>query len=94
MVKPIEVSSLFQHCESAVRENALQITRELPGPVQFTASDLNETEAGSLMRITDMFVNSLSAALLNVSVARIAIDGGNILPKDATAVQSKTEASS
>jgi hypothetical protein len=85
-VKPIAVSELFQHCETAVREDAIQITKELPGPVQFNSSDLaalgiNETEAGSLIRLTDMFVHSLSAALLNVSVARIAMEGGSLNPK-------------
>lgn len=80
-VKPIEGSEHFQECASAVREEALHITAELPGPIQFSASDLNETEAGSLMRLTDMFVHSLSAALLNVSVARIAIAGGCLCPK-------------
>jgi hypothetical protein len=84
-VKPIAVSERFLNSESALREVALQVTKELPGPVQFTSSDLaglgmNEDEAGSLTRLTDMFVHSLSAALLNVSVARIAIEGGSLLP--------------
>jgi hypothetical protein len=83
LVKPLTVSALFQHSELAVVEDAAQITQELPGPVAFTTSDfsasgMNETEAGSLTRITEMFVHSLSAALLNVSIARIAMDGGNL----------------
>jgi hypothetical protein len=83
-VKPIAISEHFQQCESAVREEALRTTSELPGPVQFNASDLNETEASSLLQITDMFVHSLSAALLNVSLARIAIEGGCVHPQLAT----------
>jgi hypothetical protein len=39
---------------------------------------MNESDAGSLVRITDMFVHSLSAALINVGVARIAMDGGSL----------------
>lgn len=85
-VKPITVSQLFQHCGSLVREDALQLVGELPGPVEFNSYDLSElgmreSEVGSLIRITDMFVHSLSTALLNVNVARIAIDGGNVRPK-------------
>lgn len=85
-VKPITVSQLFQLSESSVREDALQIVTELPGPVEINSSDLaalgmNETDAGSLIRLTDMFVHSLVAALLNVSVARIAMEGGSIRPK-------------
>jgi hypothetical protein len=82
-VKPLTVSELFRHSENDIREDALRLTSELPGPVQFSSSDLaalgmNENEAGSLIAITDMFVHSLSAALINVCIARIAIEGGNL----------------
>lgn len=97
-VKPIAISEHFQQCESAVREEALRITTQLPGPVQFNASDLNETEAGSLISITDMFVHSLSAALLNVSLARIAIEGGSLCAKtcaeESVSAKPKTEVTS
>jgi hypothetical protein len=84
-VKPIAVSDLFQHCESALLEDALQIVAELPGPIEFTSSDLaglglTESDSTSLIRITEMFVHSLAAALLNVSVARIAMEGGSLSP--------------
>jgi hypothetical protein len=82
-VKPIAVSELFQHNERGLREDALQMVSELPGP--FDSSGLarlgmNESDASSLIRITDMFLHSLSAALLNASVARIAIEGGSLRP--------------
>jgi hypothetical protein len=85
-VKPIIVSELFHHCENSLREDALQVVAELPGPFEINTFDLagigiNESESGSLIRITEMFVHSLSAALLNVSVARIAMEGGNLNPK-------------
>lgn len=80
-VKPITVSGLFQHSEIAIREDALAITKELPGPIKFSSSDLaamgmNATNAASLIRSTKMFVHSLAAALLNVSIARVAMAGG------------------
>jgi hypothetical protein len=83
VIKPIVVSELFQHCENGVREDALQIVSELPGPLEFDSSNLhklgiNEAEANSLIRIADMFVHSLSTAILNVSVARIAMEGGSL----------------
>jgi hypothetical protein len=80
-VKPITATELFRNCESAVREEARQLVNELPGPVEFNAStlaglDMSPTEAHALVDITGMFVHSLAAALLNVSVARIALEGG------------------
>lgn len=84
-VKPITVSEPFHHCESALREEARQLVNELPGPVEFNASalaglEMSPTEAHTLVDITGMFVHSLTAALLNVSVARIALEGGCLAP--------------
>jgi hypothetical protein len=81
-VKPIAVSEPFQQCETAMREGAIQIVKEVPGPIEFNSNELakvgvNPTETGSLIDITAMFVHSLAAALLNVSVARIALEGGS-----------------
>ncbi len=85
-VKPIAVSELFQYCQSSMREDALGMVDELPGPVEFDATELaelgmNQSEAGSLIGITNMFARSLAASLLNVSVARIALEGGSLRPK-------------
>ncbi len=82
-VKPIAVSELFQYCQSSMREDALAMVSELPGPVEFNSSDLaeigmNQSEAGTLIRVTNMFALSLAGSLLNVSIARIAIEGGNL----------------
>ena len=69
-----------------MREDALGMVDELPGPVEFDATELaelgmNQSEAGSLIGITNMFARSLAASLLNVSVARIALEGGSLRPK-------------
>ena len=85
-VKPIAASELFQNCESAVREEALQLVNELPGPIEFNSASLaklgmNPGEANFLINITAMFVHSLTAAQLNVSVARIAMEGGSLISK-------------
>ena len=82
-IKPIAVSELFQYCQSSMREDALAMVSELPGPVEFNSSDLvemgmNQSEAGSLIRVTNMFALSLAGSLLNVSIARIAVEGGNL----------------
>jgi hypothetical protein len=82
-VKPLTVSDLFRQSENSVCEDARRLTKELPGPLQFNSSDLaalgmNESEANSLICVTDMFVHSLSAALINVGIARIAMEGGNL----------------
>jgi hypothetical protein len=85
-VKPIAVSDLFHYCQSSMREEAQTLVSELPGPVEFDATELselgmNQSEAGSLISITDMFARSLAASLLNVCVARIALEGGSVRPK-------------
>jgi hypothetical protein len=85
-IKPIVVSDLFQYCQSSMREDALAMVSELPGPVEFDSNDLvelgmNQSEAGSLISVTNMFARSLAASLLNVSVARIALEGGSLRPK-------------
>lgn len=85
-VKPIVVSELFQYCQSSMREDAQTFVPELPGPVEFNSSDLaelgmNQSEAGTLIRVTNMFALSLAASLLNVTIARISIEGGSARPK-------------
>ncbi len=87
-MKPIVVSELFQYCQSSMREDAQAMVGELPGPVEFDASDLaeigmNQREASTLIRVTNMFALSLAGSLLNVSIARIAIEGGNQRSKTA-----------
>ncbi len=99
-IKPIAVSELFQYCQSSMREDALAMVSELPGPVEFSSSDLaeigmNQSEAGSLIRVTNMFALSLAGSLLNVSIARIAVEGGNLrlnpVLSDAAETKSETE---
>jgi hypothetical protein len=85
-VKPIAVSELFHYCQSSMREDALMMVNELPGPVEFNSSDLaelgmNQSEAGTLIRVSNMFSLSLAASLLNVSIAKIAVEGGNLVRK-------------
>ena len=68
-IKPIVVSDLFQYCQSSMREDALSMIDELPGPVEFDATNLAElgmsqSEAGSLIGVTNMFARSLAASLL------------------------------
>ena len=85
-IKPIVVSDLFQYCQSSMREEALAMVGEVPGPVEFDSTDLselgmNQSEASSLIGITNMFARTLAASLLNVCVARIALEGGSLRPK-------------
>jgi hypothetical protein len=86
LVKPIAVSDLFQYCQSSMREDALAMVSELPGPVEFDATDLaelgmNPSEVSSLIGGTNMFARSLAASLLNVTLARIALEGGSLRSK-------------
>lgn len=85
-IKAIAVSDLFLYCRSSMCEDARFMVSELPGPVEFNSMDLaelgmNQSEAGTLIRGTNTSALNLAASLLNVSVARIAVEGGILRPK-------------
>jgi hypothetical protein len=75
-------SPVYQQGLNGVRETAWGLARELPGPVELSAATLQEAgveeeEISSIVRITEMFARGLSRMTLNVSVAKIGLEGGN-----------------
>lgn len=80
-LRPVVTSPLFHHCQRGIREDAWQLARELPGPVEeLTSTQLLETmseeDVASIVRITEFFFDHLSALVLCVAFAKIAAEGG------------------
>lgn len=85
-LKPVNASPLFQQSAYALRENALNLARELPGPFEVTVAQLTESgmtddQMASLVRITELFVGGLSSLVLNMAIAKIGMEGGNLHKK-------------
>jgi Halocarboxylic acid dehydrogenase DehI len=77
-------SPMYENCRKAIRDYALQLCDELPGPAELTTVKLlesvDEGEIASLVKITEAFENSLSALVLNVTWTHIGLEGGNSAP--------------
>jgi hypothetical protein len=76
-------SPVHQQALNEVRETAWALARELPGPVELSTATLQEAgveeeEISSIVRITETFVRGLSRMTLNVAVAKIGLEGGNM----------------
>ncbi len=81
VLKQVRESPLYEGSHHLLRETAWGLAREFPLPVDVTVTQLSDAGMGdddiaSVVRITEMFVQSLSGLLLAVSIARIALEGG------------------
>lgn len=80
-MKRMRESPLYEGSHHLLRETAWMLAREFPAPVELTVTQLAEAgmrddDIASVVRITEMFVQSLSGLLLTISIARIALEGG------------------
>jgi hypothetical protein len=76
-------SPLYNESMYVTRDTAWSLVREFPLPVELTVSQLNEAgmadeEISSLVRLTELFVNALSGLVLNLAMAKIGMEGGNV----------------
>jgi halocarboxylic acid dehydrogenase DehI len=81
VLKNSMASPVYQGCHHGIRETAWALARELPDPVELTVTQLldagmSDQDIASVIRITEMFVNSLSVLLLNIALARIGLEEG------------------
>jgi len=81
VVKPIIESPVYSMCTSGIREDACEMTRELPVTLSLTCEQLTDAgmadeDVGACVRITEVFVKSLSETLVNVAAAKIGLEGG------------------
>jgi hypothetical protein len=81
-LQPLLASPVYRVCQSGITESAWSLARELPGtiemtPEQLTAAGMSEDNIASVVRLTQAFTRGLSSSLLNISIAKIGIEGGN-----------------
>ena len=89
VLKTISQSPVYQECQQGVRESAWNLARELPAPLELSASQLmdegmSDDRVSDVFRITELFVRALSGLVLNVAVAKIGLEGGTGRARRAT----------
>lgn len=82
LLEPLLASPLYQECQYGGRETAWALARELPGPFELTVSQMSdagmhEDDIASVVRLTQAFTRGLSGSRLNISIAKIGMEGGN-----------------
>lgn len=88
VLQPLLASPLYQQCQFGIQESAWNLARELPGSMeltieQMTEADMTEDDISSVVKLTQAFNRGLSASVLNISIARIGLDGGNHVERPA-----------
>jgi hypothetical protein len=83
VLKPATQSALYTLSHTGVRETAWCLLREFPARVELTVDQLSEAgisddDITAVVRITELFVEALSRLVLNVAVAKIGLEGGNL----------------
>lgn len=85
-LKPNLTSPMYKHCKHSVLELAWLLVHEVPGPIEIPTAKLmervSEEDIASLIRITETFVRDLSALILNMAFAKIALEGGSRKQRD------------
>jgi hypothetical protein len=89
-------SPLYQECQYGIRDTSWNLARELPGPFELSPEQLAEggmkqEDIASLARILELFVKNLSGLVMNVAVAKIALEGGNIAAPQRSAAKPDSE---
>ncbi len=82
-LKASRESPLYQQSIYAIREDAWNLVRELPGPIEITVAQLAEAgmdddDIASIVRLNELFVDGLSSMVLNIALAKIGMEGGNL----------------
>lgn len=80
---PLLESPVYQQCMRSLMESAWKLAQELPGTFETTMQQISdagvdEADAASLVRMTEAFRSALAGTLLNVSIAKIGLEGGNL----------------
>ncbi len=83
LLKALCQSPVYQECQYGIQETAWSLARELPGPMELSVEQLLDAgmtpeDVASVTRILQLFVRNLSGLLLNVAIAKIALEGGNL----------------
>jgi len=79
---PLLASPIYSECSFGIQESAWSLVKELPGSMELplehmTSAGMSEDDIASVVRLTQAFNRGLSSALLNISIAKIGMEGGN-----------------
>jgi hypothetical protein len=80
-LRRIVLSPVHRESRFATRDTAVALARELPGRIDFTAArlesaDVGDSAAAAALEVTELMLKLLAAGVLNVAVAKIALEGG------------------
>jgi hypothetical protein len=80
-MKPVMLTPIYEQNRVAVRNSALSLATELPRPLSLSPTQLEESgvsqgDLDAVIHITDFFLEQLSKQLLNISFAKIGLEGG------------------
>ena len=81
-LKPVVSSPLYGESQHALRESALRLATDLPNAPQLSVehmqdAGLTDDEITPAIHITEEFLEILSGLVLNISFAKIGLEGGN-----------------
>jgi hypothetical protein len=87
-LKEWSTSPIYEGIQHAVRESAWMLACELPAAEDLTVGHLSEIgisneEIAAVVHISELFIDELSSLVLNVSLARIALEGGTQIRRPA-----------
>lgn len=87
LMKPLTESPIYSECQWAVRDTTWHVTTELPVTIDLTCDQLTDAgiadeDVGTCVKITELFVKTLSGLVLNISAAKIALEGGTLMPQE------------
>jgi hypothetical protein len=81
-LKSLLQSPLYADCQYRLGESAMKLARELPVPIetaipQLLEAGLDNDQLYGLVRVNEAFLQALTGLLLDVTFARIGLEGGN-----------------
>ena len=82
-VRSVVRSPIFSECQRAIEDTAAALSRELPGPIELTFNQLAEAgmaedEISAVVKTIDQMVHGFALLSLNISVAKIGLERGNL----------------
>lgn len=82
-LKQIVASPLYTRAQYEMSDTAFSMMRELPGKLDLTIAALEENDMDAdaiteVVHLTEIFVRNQSGLVLNVAVAKIGLEGGNV----------------
>lgn len=80
-LKPVMLTPLYEQNREALRSSGMALATELPrplplSPIQLEDAGVSQGDLDAVIHINDFFLEQLSKQLLNISFAKIGLEGG------------------